>query len=371
VTYRPRAVIALLAVAISALALAACGGSGKSSNSSASSSGSDATSLISQTFSGKHNVKSGKVALDFSLNLQGSGSPGPIDVKLSGPFQSQGKKALPKFDFDLTAGAAGQTFNAGLATDAKAAVVKFQGTNYAIPANLFSQFKQSFDKAKAQSPSSTGASGFKELGIDPAKLISKPKIVGDENVAGTDTTHISAPINIDALLNAVDTLLSKAQQLGVAQTQGVPTKLTDAQKQEVRNAVKSATLDVWTGKDDKTFRKLQLKTSITPPSGKIKRADVALTVELSDVNKPQTITLPTNTKPISDLTSQLGGLGGALGGLGGSSGSSGSGSSGGGSSGSGSSGSASTKKLQQYETCIQKAGTDINKAQKCAKLLTG
>jgi hypothetical protein len=365
VTYRPRAVIALL-VAISALALAACGGGGKSSNSSASSSGSDATSLISQTFSGKYNVKSGKVALDFALNLQGSGSPGPIDVKLSGPFQSQGKKALPKFDFDLAAGAAGQTFNAGLATDAKAAVVKFQGANYAIPANLFSQFKQSFDQAQAQSPSSTGASGLKDLGIDPAKLIKNPKIVGDENVAGTDTTHISAPIDIDALLNAVDTLLGKAQQLGVPQSQGVPKKLTDAQKQEIRDAVKSATLDVWTGKDDKTFRKLQLNTLIKPKSGKITSAAVSLTVQLSDVNKPQTITLPTNTKPITDLTSQLGGLGGALGGLGGSSGSSGSGSSGG-----GSSGSASTKKLQQYETCIRKAGTDIGKAQKCAALLTG
>jgi uncharacterized membrane protein YgcG len=361
-------VIALLAAAISALALAACGGGGKSSNSSASSSGGDATSLISQTFSGQHSVKSGKVALDFSLNLQGSNSPGPIDVKLSGPFQSQGKKALPKFDFDLTAGAAGQTFNAGLATDAKSAVVKFQGTNYAIPASFFSQFKQSFDKAQAQAPSSSGATSLKDLGIDPAKLISKPKIVGDEDVAGTQTTHISAPIDIDALLNAVDTLLSKAEQFGVPQTQGVPTKLTDAQKQEIRSAVKSATLDVWTGKDDKTFRKLQLKTTIKPPSGSIKSADVALTVTLSDVNKPQTITLPTNTKPISDLTSQLGGLGGALGGLGGSSGSSGSGSSGSGSSGSGS---ASTKKLQKYEQCIQKAGTDITKAQKCAKLLTG
>jgi hypothetical protein len=361
VTFRPRAMIALIAVAIASLALAACGGGGKnSSTGSSGSGGNDAASLISETFSGKHNVKSGKAELNVSLNLQGGGAPaGPITVKLSGPFQSQGAKALPKFDFDLTAGAGGQTFNAGLATDSKAAVVKFQGTNYSIPANIFSQFKQGFDQAQSQSPSSSSAPGLKDLGIDPAKLISKPKIVGDENVGGTQTTHVSAPIDIDQLLNAVDTLLSKADQLGVPQTQGVPTKLTDAQKQEIRDAVKSATLDVWTGKADKTFRKLQLKTSIVPTSGDLKSADVTLSLQLSDVNQPQTITLPTNTKPINDLLSQLGGLGGALGGLGGSS------------SGSGGSSSGSTKDLQKYEQCIQKAGADISKAQKCAKLLTG
>jgi hypothetical protein len=375
VTYRLRAVIAVLAVAIGALTLAACGG-GKKSNSSSSSgsSGNSATSLIDDTFSGKHSVKSGKVTLELLLNLQGgsgTGLSGPISLKLGGPFASQGAKKLPKFAFTLSAGAGGQTFNAGLATDAKSAVVTFQGTNYSIPANIFSQFTQGFNQAQSQASKSSGSTpGLKDLGIDPLKLITNPKIVGDEDVAGAPTTHVSAPINVNGIVDAVNTLLGKAGSLGVPQTQGVPTKLTDAQKQQITKAIKSATIDVWTGKDDHTFRKLQLKTLVnTGATGasSVKSADVTLTVQLEDINQPQTITLPTNTKPITDLTSQLGGLGSALGGLGGSS--SGSGSSPG--SGSTGGGGAATKNLQKYETCIQKAGTDLSKAQLCAKLLTG
>jgi hypothetical protein len=366
VTFRLRAMIAVLAVAIGAVVLSACGGGKKSSSTTAGSGGSDATSLISDTFSGSHPVKSGKLALQVALNLKGGGAPsGPIAVKLDGPFESQGAKAFPKIDLNLTVGTGGNSFNAGVVTDGKAAVLKFQGANYAVPANVYSQFTQGFNQAQSKSPSSSGGTSLKDLGIDPAKLIKSPRVVGDEDVAGTQTTHISAPIDIDQLLNAIDTLLGKAGSLGVPQTGNVPKKLTDAQKQQVRDAVKNATIDVWTGKDDKTFRKLQLKTLIAPKSSGstgLQSADVALTLQLSDVNKPQSFTLPTNTKPLSDLTSQLGGLGSALGGLGGSSGSG---------SGSGSSGSAASKNLQKYETCIQRAGSDLGKAQKCASLLTG
>jgi hypothetical protein len=377
VTYRLRAVIAVLAVAIGALALSACGGGKKSSSSSSSGSGGNsATSLIDDTFSGKHSVKSGKVTVELAVNLQGGGSSGlsgPISLKLGGPFASQGANKLPKFDFDLTAGAGGQTFTAGLATDAKSAVVKFQGTNYSIPASIVSQFTQGFKQAQSQASKSSGSTpGLKDLGIDPLKLIQNPKIVGDETIAGAPTTHVSAAINVSGVVDAVNTLLGKAGSLGVPQTQGVPNKLTDAQKQQITNAIKSATIDIWTGKDDHTFRKLQLKTSInTGATGasSVKSADVTLSVQLADINQPQTITLPTNTKPITDLTSQLGGLGSALGGLGGSS--SGSGSSSGGGSSSSGSGAAATKNLKKYETCIQQAGTDLSKAQKCATLLTG
>jgi hypothetical protein len=363
VTFRLRGALAVLLVATGALVLAACGGGKKKSSTSGSG---NAASLIDQTFSGRHPVKSGKVAVQIGVNLQGgsasSGLNGPISIKFEGPFQGEGK-SLPKFDFGLTATAGGQSFNAGLATNGNAAVVGFQGTSYSIPANLFSQFKQGFEQAQAKSPKSSSGPGLKELGIDPSKLISDPKVVGDEKVGDEDTTHINAAIDVDQLLNAIDTLLSKAGQLGVPTASGVPTHLTDAQKQQVKDAVKKATIDVWTGKSDHTFRKLQLRTTIAPskPGSGPKSADVALTIQLTDVNQPQTITLPKATKSIQDLIGSLG-LGGALGGLGGSSG---------GSSGGGASGGASSKKLQKYERCIQAAGSDLTKAQKCASLLTG
>ena len=85
---------------------------------------------------------------------------------------------------------------------------------------------------------------------------------------------------------------------------------------------------------------------------------LSFSVEFSNVGQPQTITAPTSSKPITDLTSKLGSLSGALGGATG------------GSSGSGSSGGASTQALQKYSKCLQKANpTNTAQLQKCADLL--
>jgi hypothetical protein len=94
---------------------------------------------------------------------------------------------------------------------------------------------------------------------------------------------------------------------------------------------------------------------------------VSFSIEFADVGKPQTITAPTSSKPLSELTSQLGGLGGVLGGGTGSGSSSGSGSDGSdGSSGSGPSAAA----LQAYSKCLQKADpSKPAELQKCADLL--
>jgi hypothetical protein len=89
---------------------------------------------------------------------------------------------------------------------------------------------------------------------------------------------------------------------------------------------------------------------------------VSYSIDFSNVGKPQTIKAPANAKPLSDLTSQLGGLGGVLGGTSGS-GTSGSGS------GSGTSGPSSAA-LQKYSQCLQKANPNKPaELQKCAALL--
>jgi hypothetical protein len=97
--------------------------------------------------------------------------------------------------------------------------------------------------------------------------------------------------------------------------------------------------------------------------GGLKSGTVSFSIEFADVGQPQTITAPQNAKPISELTSQLGGLGSVLGG------SSGSGSSGSGSSTS-SAGGPSPEALQAYSSCLQKANpSKPAELQKCADLL--
>ena len=105
----------------------------------------------------------------------------------------------------------------------------------------------------------------------------------------------------------------------------------------------------------------------------MKSADIGLTMQYSDLNQPQTIKAPTTVKPFTQFQSKLnafvqalqGAAAGAIGSSGASSGgASTSGSSGGTSTGAGSS-------VAQYSQCIQKAGTDVAKMQKCASLLAG
>ena len=87
---------------------------------------------------------------------------------------------------------------------------------------------------------------------------------------------------------------------------------------------------------------------------------VAFDLSITDLNDDQDIAEPADAKPFSDLVGQFQGL---LGGAAGSgSGSGGSGSGGGGT---------SSEDFEKFSKCIEEAGNDTQKAQKCADLLSG
>jgi len=363
-----RIVLALTAVLAAALALASCGGD----NSSA-----DAKKLLKETFTGDHKVQSGKLVVNLDLEIERSnGQKTPIKVSLSGPFQSQGKGKIPQFDLSAQIQASGQNINAGATTDGKQGWIEFNNQAYSIPPNVWDQFVAGYTRAQNRSSSrNQGLGTLKSLGIDPEQWLKDPKVEGDEQVGGVETTHISTGVDVNKLLDSVNALASKAGSLGNnAKLSQFKSGIPQSQRKKVVDAVKSADVDVYTGKDDKTLRKIAISVDIEPGSGQVKSADVNLSIEIDDLNQPQTITPPANAKPLSDLTSSLGGSG-LLGGLGGG----GSSSSGGGGSlapGSGSSGgspssSEAAKRVQQYTQCLQQAGNNVTEAQKCAAVLRG
>jgi hypothetical protein len=99
----------------------------------------------------------------------------------------------------------------------------------------------------------------------------------------------------------------------------------------------------------------------------VKSADIGLTVQYADLNQPQTITAPSSVRPYSEFQSKVStfirGLQSAAAGVVGS----GSSSSSGGTTPGGSGG--STSGVTKYGQCIQQAGGDVAKMQKCASLL--
>jgi hypothetical protein len=340
-----------------ALALAACG----SSTSNDASTG-NAQSILSQTFSKGHTVKSG--VLGFSLSLTPTGSSTlttPIVLSLNGPFQSRGTGQLPKSAFTIGISALNKHGSLGVISTGAHGYVTLQGNAYQLPAADFQRLESSFSSV-GSSGSSTGLSG---LGINPQHWLKDPAVVGSQTLNGEQTTHIRSGVNVTALLADLNTFLAKTAKTTSGST-SIPSSIPAATQQEIAAAVQDAQVDVWTGASDKTLRKLTLSLTV-PVSGQtstvlggMTSAGIGLTLQYSDLNQPQTISAPGNVKPYSQFTTRLRTvLSSVEGGLGSSTTSGGS---------SGGSGSAN---ISKYSQCIQRAGNDVSKMQQCASLLNG
>jgi hypothetical protein len=357
-TIRPRMLLLALVALLAALVVAGCGGGdgGTSADTDAS-----VDELLDKTFSGEKKVDSGKLDLSLKIDVQGGSSQvqGPITLSLSGPFQTQGQGKLPKFAIDAAFEGAGQNLDAGLTSTGDKAFVNFQGTDYEVSEQVFQQFKAGYEEAQKQSSDKGNQQSLATLGIDPRRWLTDAKNEGEAKVGDTDTIKITGGVDVEKLLDDVNTALDKARNLGVQGSDSLPEKLTDKQKQEAADAIKDLSVEIYTGKDDTTLRRMLVNMGVeADENGQKTAGTLGLDFQLLDLNEDQSIDAPSNAKPFDQLLGQLGGLGG-LGGAGSSGSGSGSGS-----------GGASAEDLKKYSDCVTEAGSDTAKAQKCAELLS-
>jgi len=348
--------LALLCVALSAALLSACGGGDSE----------DVKATLDKAFSTP--IKSARIDLEVTLKLDGIKQlNGPVKLSVQGPYATGGSQTIPKADWDIAASAAGQNFSAGFISTGDNAWVGFQGQNYEVGKDAVAQINQQIKQAAGQKDKK----GLSQFGIDPRDWLKDAKDEGDEKIGGVETDHVSATLDVGKFVDDLNELVKKA-----GSSTGTSAQITPSQKKQIEDVVKNPRFDVYVGKDDNVIRRLSADLSFTVPSqqqsqlGGLKSGQLSFSIEFADVGKPQTITAPQNAKPLSELTSQLGGLGSVLGGGGGAAGGSGgSGSSGSGSSGS-SSGGPSGEALQAYSKCLQKADpSKPAELQKCADLL--
>jgi hypothetical protein len=349
-----RAVICLSVLGLVAL-LAGCGGGGSSS---------DAKETVDKAFS--NSISSGVMNLQLTAKVSGVAQLSqPVQLKLTGPFQSNGKQKIPSINLQANVSGGGQAFSGGLISTGDNAYVSFQGSNYEFGKQRIAQLNQ-------QLGSQTQGKSFKDFGIDPANWITDAQDKGEENVNGVETKHVQAGVDVEKMLNDLNKTIDQA---GAAT--GTTQKLTPQQISQVKDVVKNPKFDVYVGKDDNLLRRLNVSVDFQIPENQRSQfqgasgGNITFSLDLTKVGEKQTITAPPNPKPISELQGALGALGGGSG----SSGGSGSGRSGGssGSGGSGSSGSGkspSAKQFQEYSQCIEKADpSDTAAIQKCASLL--
>jgi hypothetical protein len=348
---RTRALVVLGISVASALLVAACGGGGNKE---------DPQQVIHETFSNPTPIRSGTLDLDVRIETSGGDNPGTLEVKLGGRFQGRPNGQFPEFDFDVSLKAEGgsQTISGtgGLTSTGQGAFVNFQGTEYAVPQQLYDEFVTSYTQLQGQH-GSQGGGLLRRLNIDLANWLTDLKNDGTEDVEGTNTIHVSGKANISQIVDDLKTIAQKA-----GSTVG---NVNLSQLGQLNDVIQSGDVDVNSGESDKLLRRLQLSFDLKPPAGTPGAPDSLtfdMQLNLADVNKPQTIPAPANAQPLENLLRQHGiNLGNALrGGLGSSGALPESG---------GSTKAPSGSAIDAYRRCLSQASGSAA-LQQCANLLT-
>lgn len=303
-----RASLALLAVPVIA---AGCGGSDKKSSSGSSQ---DARALLEKAFANK--VKSADVKLQAKADISGASQlNGPLTLTLTGPYKSNGSKAVPNLDWKISAEGAGQKFTGGLIFTSSDAYVSFRGQAYQAGPQIFAQIK----KSVATSAGTNQQTTLRQFGIDPAKWLDNAKVQDGPSVGGDSTRKVTGDVNVRAMVKDVvkaskSPALRRQLQSSGQQVPAAP-NVSDAQIKKIENAVKDASVEVDVDSAN-LVRRLSAQVRFEAPKGSsssVKGGTVSFDYELTKVGINPTIQAPSNAKPLSQLLGGLGALGGASG----------------------------------------------------------
>jgi hypothetical protein len=341
---RIRTVVVALAIALLIpAAIAGCGGSSDNNE--------DPQQVLDETFNNPTKITSGKLDVSVDGSAEGDQS-GSFSASISGPFQTDPNDETAFPQLDLTANVSGSaggpsiSFDGSLIATEDNAYVEYQDQAYEVGTAAFQQFSQAYAKSAKQNQAQGDSSVFSRFGVDPKNWFTNVTNEGTTDVEGTESIQIHGDADLPRLVSDLQKI-SKATGNSTAQ------QLTPDQIDQLQSSVKDASIDVYSSTDDHLLTKLAASLSITPPAGTgatVSSVDVDFAVTLSDLNEPQTISAPSNAKPIAELLGQLGipGLsGGSTGGFD--------------IPGAGSSGSAGSSAL---EKCIAQASTSAD-TQKC------
>ena len=343
----------LLLFVLGAFMLGSCGGDDDQTG---------VENLLDQAFSGQ--IHSADLKLEAEIELNGL-LKDPIKIEAEGPFRTNPGK-LPSADIELRIGSGngGQTITSGVLTTGDRVFLKFQDVYYEQPAAQVRQANRALARGKGSRP-------LGELGLDPRSWLAEAKDEGDAEVGGVETNHVSGTLDVARLMRNLNVFVRKSAG-ALGSSKETPPRLTEKDIQALADAVKNPSFDVYSGKQDNLIRRVSGKIEFDIPEasqaglGGLKGGSITFSVELRNVNGNQKIEAPTHSRPLSRLTSSLGGAIGALGAGGGTGqepgpeeGESGSGTT-----------SSDADQFRKYADCLDKARPeDTEQLQRCADLL--
>jgi hypothetical protein len=258
----------LSALAALALVLAGCGG------------GQSAQKTLSETSANLGKIKSGDLSLELLFTAKGGHQAG---FSLEGPF-ALNPGSLPEGQLDYTQIAGSQTATQTFIMKGGKAYVRIRGQTFQLPADTTRQIQGTL-----------GASGGLGV-IDLSGWVRNPKLSDGGELDGSDTDKISADLNVPA---AVSGLLAAASLFG---SNAPLAALSGAGAEQLERAVQRATVNLWTGKDDRLLRKLDIAVDFSPSGApenvrSLVGAAMRLTLAISNPNEKISVETPTNVQP--------------------------------------------------------------------------
>ncbi|HZC28379.1 MAG TPA: hypothetical protein VE269_01465 [Gaiellaceae bacterium] len=262
-----RAALAL-AAAVLACTAAGCGGSSA-----------DARRELQQTLQRLGSIQSGDLTLRLIVTPS-SGARGRVGFAITGPFALR-PRGLPLLDVRYTQTTGTHQATARLVSDGNHAVAFVGGRRVALPAGALRQL----------SAGGHGTGGIvAPLGID--SWLTNPSRSSGGMVGGAETDRISGKLEV---VDAANGLMRMLRQLGRAAP-----AITDRSAEQLRKAVRSSSVDVWTGTRDRLLRRLRVEAQLAfdvPAElkrafGEIVGADVEFELGIANPNTPVHVTVP-------------------------------------------------------------------------------
>ena len=201
--------------------------------------------LARQAFGPNAKARSAQVNATIDIDVKGVKRwKDPIEITLDGGYELAKGAEVP--DFKLEAGLLlrDQAYGGAILLNKGKAYLEVGTTGY----------QQSDEIARhIAAPAPKYDNGMTKTAgmfyINPNSWRKNTKIVGDADVAGEPTTHVTADIRTDRFFSDMAKLIDLLTDLRVTEISGLPTNISKAQQAALVRSVKTAKGDVYFGKD--------------------------------------------------------------------------------------------------------------------------
>lgn len=252
--------------------------------------GDDAAQVVRETQAKLGEIRSGQLSMRVEVAAHGGG--GPVGLRLQGPFSLASPGPLPVARVRYTQLAGAERAVATLVSTGRRAYVELDGTPYRLPR------AREDELADALGGRDRGR-GLDALGLDLAEWIEEPRLEEVAGSAGHELERVTGRVDVVAALRDV---LSAA---GQATDEGFD--IDERTVEGIRKAVRSSSIELVTGVDDRLLRRLRLELDFQAPArlqpllGGLRGGRLLFALQIERPNQAIRVDEPTGAQPASAI----------------------------------------------------------------------